>query len=77
MRTNTKKVELGKGEISTATTIKQCNNEGNKELATNGRNQNKRIKLCVENEILKTKPTWATNKIIEGHIPLTKEDRKS
>ncbi len=77
MRTNTKRVKLGNGEISTATTIKQCNNEGNKEIATNGANQNRIIKLCVENEILKTKPTRATDKIIEGHILLTKEDRKS
>jgi hypothetical protein len=46
-------------------------------MATNGRNQNKRIKLCVETEILKTKPTRATNKIIKGRIPSTKEDRKS
>ncbi len=46
-------------------------------MATNDRNQNKRIKLCVETELLKTKPTQATNKIIVGHIPSTEEDRKS
>ncbi len=69
-----KKGKLGNGDNhSTAIMIKWGNNGEDIKLAMTGKNH-KQTKLGIEYNILTTKPTWAANKIIEGHIPLTKGD---
>ena len=52
-------------------------NTGNTRIVNNHGIQYKRIKVCVEHDILQYKPTRAGNKIIKGHIPSTKEATKS